>query len=76
MPAAIIIAVGITGPLAGWLLDRIDARIVMGMSAALVAASFIAASRANTFMGTVARQFHYGGGPGCVGVATGLGGDR
>jgi MFS family permease len=37
------------GPIAGWLLDRIDARIVMGFGAGLAALSFIAASRASTF---------------------------
>lgn len=49
MPAVLVLAVGITGPVAGWLLDRIDVRIVMGSGAALTGASFIAASRANTF---------------------------
>jgi MFS family permease len=49
MPATIILAVGIMGPIAGWLLDRFDARMVMGTGAALTAASFIAASRATTF---------------------------
>jgi len=49
MPSAIILAVGITGPLAGWLLDRLEARIVMGVGAALAGASFIAASRATSF---------------------------
>ncbi len=49
MPSAIILAVGITGPFAGWLLDRLEARIVMGVGAALAGASFIAASRATSF---------------------------
>jgi len=49
MPAVLVLAVGITGPIAGWLLDRIDVRIVMGSGAALTGASFIAASRATTF---------------------------
>jgi MFS family permease len=51
MPAVLVLAVGITGPIAGWLLDRIDVRIVMGSGAALTGASFIAASRATTFNG-------------------------
>jgi MFS family permease len=51
MPATLVLVVGITGPIAGWLLDRIDARIVMGAGAALTGASFIAASQANTFNG-------------------------
>ena len=49
MPAVLVLAVGITGPIAGWLLDRVDVRIVMGSGAALTGASFIAASRATTF---------------------------
>src|SRR5215469_7060869 len=49
LPATLVLAVGITGPIAGWLLDRIDARFLMGTGAALTGASFIAASRANTF---------------------------
>jgi len=50
MPSAVILAVGITGPIAGWLLDRIDARVVMGVGAALTGGSFIAASRATGFI--------------------------
>ncbi|HJU10879.1 MAG TPA: MFS transporter [Candidatus Binataceae bacterium] len=49
MPAVLVLAVGITGPLIGWLLDRVDARIVMGGGAALTGASLIAASRATSF---------------------------
>jgi MFS family permease len=40
---------GISGPFAGWVLDRIEARWVMGVGAALVVAGFITASRADTF---------------------------
>jgi MFS family permease len=54
MPATLVLAVGIMGPIAGWLLDRIDARIVMGTGAALTGASFIAASQATTFYGLLA----------------------
>jgi len=49
IPSVIILAVGITGPIAGWLLDRLEARIVMGVGAALAGVSFIAASRATSF---------------------------
>ena len=49
LPAVLVLAVGITGPIAGWLLDRFDVRIVMGAGAALSGASFIAASQATTF---------------------------
>jgi MFS family permease len=49
IPGALALAVGCSGPIAGWLLDRIEARIVMGVGAALVGAGYIAASRASTF---------------------------
>src|SRR5215469_8730326 len=49
MPAIIIMAVGIMGPIAGWLLDRFDARAVMGIGGLLTGGSFIAASRATSF---------------------------
>jgi MFS family permease len=43
------LAVGGTGIITGWLLDRLEARLVMGVGAVLVGASLIAASRATTF---------------------------
>jgi MFS family permease len=49
MPSVLILAAGITGSAAGWLLDRFEARIVMGAGAALAGAGLIAASRATTF---------------------------
>jgi MFS family permease len=49
MPAMLVLAVGVTGPITGWLLDRFDARIIMGVGAALTGASFIVASQATTF---------------------------
>jgi len=49
IPSTLTIAVGITGPVAGWLLDRFEARVVMGTGAALAGAGFIFASRAVTF---------------------------
>lgn len=51
--AVLSLSVGIAGPIAGWLLDRIEARFVMGAGAALAGAGFIAASHANTFAGLV-----------------------
>jgi MFS family permease len=51
LPATLVLAVGVTGPIAGWLLDRIDARIMMATGAVLSAASFILASQAATFNG-------------------------
>jgi MFS family permease len=49
LPSILVLAVGITGPMTGWLLDHFDARAVMGTGAVLTGASFIVASRATTF---------------------------
>src|ERR1700730_15177650 len=43
------LSLGISAPFAGWVLDRIEARWVMGVGAALVVVGFIMASRADTF---------------------------
>ncbi len=51
--AVLSLSVGIAGPIAGWLLDRIEARYVMGAGAACAGAGLIAAGRANTFEGLV-----------------------
>src|SRR5579863_2742490 len=51
IPGALSLAVGCSGPIAGWLLDRLEARIVMGGGAALVGVGLIAASRSTTFSG-------------------------
>jgi MFS family permease len=47
--AALSLAIGVTGPAAGWLLDRIEARFVMGAGAALAVIGLVSASRSNTF---------------------------
>jgi len=49
IPSALVLAVGVAGPITGWLLDRFEARIVMGVGAALVVGGLIAASRSTTF---------------------------
>jgi MFS family permease len=49
IPSIIALSVGITGPVAGWLLDRIEARNVMGAGAVLVAIGLVMASRSNSF---------------------------
>jgi predicted MFS family arabinose efflux permease len=51
LPSTLAIAVGVSGPISGWLLDRIEARTVMGTGAALAATGFVVASRANGFSG-------------------------
>lgn len=43
------LAVGISAPLAGWLLDRIEARWVMGTGAILAVAGLLGASRSHAF---------------------------
>jgi len=64
LPSILVLAVGITGPMTGWLLDHFDARAVMGTGAALTGASFIVASRATTFTELVVAY---------VGLGVGLG---
>ena len=49
LPSVLVLAVGITGPMTGWLLDHFDARAVMGIGGLLTGGGFIAASRATTF---------------------------
>jgi len=43
------VASTVSAPLAGWLLDRIEARTVLAVGAALAGAGFVVASRANEF---------------------------
>lgn len=43
------LAIGVSAPIAGWLLDRIEARFVMGAGAALAVLGLLAASRSNSF---------------------------
>jgi MFS family permease len=51
IPGTLSLAVGCSGPIAGWLLDRLEARLVMGGGAAVVGVGLLAASRANSFSG-------------------------
>jgi MFS family permease len=67
IPCALMLAVGVTGPITGWLLDRFEARIVMGAGAALVVVGFIAASRATTFTELVIANMTLGAGLGASG---------
>jgi MFS family permease len=43
------LAIGVSAPIAGWLLDRIEARFVMGSGALMAVAGLVAASRSNSF---------------------------
>jgi fucose permease len=49
IPGAMALAVGGSGLITGWLLDCLEARVVMGVGAELVGTGLIAASRATTF---------------------------
>src|SRR5712675_693413 len=47
--AALPLSAGLSAPLIGWLLDRIEARIVMVVGTLLTAAAFLIASRVDSF---------------------------
>jgi len=49
LQSLLAVSAGISGPLVGWLLDRIEARRVMVAGAAMSAAAWLLASRANSF---------------------------
>ena len=46
---ALPLSAGLSAPLVGWLLDRVEARVVMIGGAALTALAFLTASRVNSF---------------------------
>ena len=47
--AALSLAIGVSAPIAGWLLDRIEARFVMGTGALLAVLGLFGASRSDSF---------------------------
>jgi sugar phosphate permease len=49
LQAALALAAGLTVPLIGWMLDRVEARVVMALGAALAGLSMLFASRVNSF---------------------------
>ena len=49
LPAVLAVSAGLSAPLIGWLLDRVETRVVMAAGALLAAASFVIASRANSY---------------------------
>jgi MFS family permease len=63
--AALSLAIGVAGPAAGWVLDRIEARLVMGAGATLAVIGLVAASRSNTFEGLLVSIILLGIGLGC-----------
>ncbi|HZO82730.1 MAG TPA: MFS transporter [Candidatus Binataceae bacterium] len=49
LPALLAVSAGFSAPLIGWLLDRIETRVVMAAGAIISTASFLIASRANSY---------------------------
>src|SRR5215469_11935462 len=49
LPAVLALSAGLSAPLIGWLLDRIETRVVMAAGAIVAAASFAIASRADSY---------------------------
>jgi MFS family permease len=58
------LTMGIAMPLAGWLLDRVEARIVMLAGALLAGVAFAAASQAHSFVPMLAAYIAFGFGMG------------
>jgi MFS family permease len=59
------LAMGLSAPIAGWLLDRWDASFVMGSGAVLVIAGLLMASRAHSLSMVLWAYVLIGGGVGC-----------
>jgi len=51
MATVFVLLLGGAAPIAGWLLDRIQARVVMGTGAAMIAVGLLWASRTHSFWG-------------------------
>jgi sugar phosphate permease len=49
LPAVLALSAGLSTPLIGWLLDRVETRVVMTAGALVAAASFVIASRSNSY---------------------------
>lgn len=49
LQSLLAVSAGVSGPLVGWLLDRVEARLVMVAGAATAGASWLLASQANSF---------------------------
>jgi MFS family permease len=64
IPSTLALSVGCVGPVAGWLLDRFEARVVMPLGAALVGIGLIGAGRAATFAELLAANVLIGAGLG------------
>jgi MFS family permease len=64
IPSVLALANGLTAPLAGWLLDRIEARIVMSGGALLALAGLLAACHSHSYAALVAANLILGVGLG------------
>jgi MFS family permease len=62
---AFVLFLGGCAPIAGWLLDRVQARIVMGAGAALVAVGLLWASQTHSFSGMLGAWVLMGAGAAC-----------
>jgi len=51
IPSILALSVGFSAPLAGWLLDRLEARLVMGSGAIIAGTGLVAAGHSHTFGG-------------------------
>ncbi|HUN58829.1 MAG TPA: MFS transporter [Candidatus Binataceae bacterium] len=60
IPSILALAVGVTSPAAGWLLDRFEAPFVMTTGAILTAAGLIAAGHSHTFNGLFCSTILFG----------------
>jgi|HubBroStandDraft_1064217.scaffolds.fasta_scaffold243451_2 OFA family oxalate/formate antiporter-like MFS transporter len=60
IPSILALAVGFTSPAAGWLLDRLEAPIVMTAGAILAAGGLIAAGHSHTFAGLFCATILFG----------------
>lgn len=64
IPSVLALANGLAAPLAGWLLDRIEARIVMSAGALLALVGLLAASHSQSFTALVVANLVLGAGLG------------
>jgi sugar phosphate permease len=49
LPAVLALSAGLSAPFIGWLLDRIETRVVMAAGAIVAATAFVIASRSNSY---------------------------
>ncbi len=62
LPTVFVLLLGGAAPIAGWLLDRVQARVVMGTGAAMIAAGLLWASQTHSFWGMLGAWLLMGAG--------------